>query len=117
VQRTIPAGYSLQRLTFYIYIDTSPDQETKIIGLESAGFLNLSLTSDRYLKATEKRDSPKVFWLSLVIYCIICGSTFFYFWMKGSKWYYLWLFLLIAIPIVGIVGRQIRDYYRRKKKA
>ena len=72
--------------------------------------------SDKYLKTTEKWDSQKVFWLSLIIYCIICLLILFYFWMKGSRFVTLWLVLLICGPIVGIVGRQTRNYYRRKKK-
>lgn len=39
------------RFTAYLYIDSSPDQETVILGYNQAGYANIRLTSDRYLKA------------------------------------------------------------------
>lgn len=39
-----------KRISIYIYIDTSPDVESRIIGSLDANMVNVRLTSDRYLK-------------------------------------------------------------------
>jgi hypothetical protein len=110
----------------YISISISWNIETPVGGWTSAGFLFLFSSlcgwifviylvlglnkKKSYLRKMEKWDSPKVFWIIIVILWVI---VFIYYYL----FLYLRIFVIaICITIAGIMGLYMRNSYRKLNK-